>query len=290
MKTARPALPLLITVDVEIAGDRLLCEQTDALWRLGAELSECPATWFCTARAAEQFAQPLRALVADGHEIGCHGLDHGNWKDYRVLSSSTALRTLREATDRIGAAVGVRPRTFRGPRMTTSAKTQDVLRQLGYLADFSVSARRFDFMTASCYEQRWSRTVGTPYRPSASDPFSSVGPARDGELVVVPLSGLGLPLCSGTLYLCGDQLARRIAKTLHRAAVAKRDPLVYLFHSYEFAAMRRGVDHRPMHHRLYPRSPAARYERNHRFLHYLRMSLPTRPLCAASYLEGLPDV
>jgi peptidoglycan/xylan/chitin deacetylase (PgdA/CDA1 family) len=142
--------PVLLTIDVEIAYDRDRHEQTEVLWCLVTECKTLPATWFCTADAAELFSAPLRALIATGHSIGCHGYDHGDWEDYRYLSPECVLQTLSAATQRIEAALGVRPRVFRGPRMTTSAATHAALRVLGYVADFSVCAWRFDVMVLIC--------------------------------------------------------------------------------------------------------------------------------------------
>ena len=133
------------------------------------------ATWFCTAEAAERFALPLKALVKAGHSIGCHGLDHGEWEDYRLFSPEQAPRVLAEATDRIERAVGVRPRVFPGPRMTTSVATQAALRALGYEADFSVCARRFDLLAASRFNKRWVTTGAAPYQPALDDPFARWG-------------------------------------------------------------------------------------------------------------------
>jgi hypothetical protein len=281
------APPLLATVDVEIAHDRDLLQQVDALWRLGSQLRGSPMTWFCTAEAAECFAQPLRSLALAGHTIGCHGLDHGTWEDYRQLPPQMALQTLAQATDRIERAIGVRPRAFRGPRMTTSAATHAALRSLGYTADFSTCARRFDLMAASRFDARWLTTGPAPYRPAPDDPFLSMGPPVAGDLTVVPLSGLGIPLVSGALYLLGGRLMSSMAQLMVRAATKAKAPLVYLFHSYEFVDMAGVVDHRPLHHRWYPASAERRCQLNQQFLDTLQFDMGLEPLGADQYIGGL---
>lgn len=278
--------PLLVTVDVEIAHDRDLQQQANALWRLALQRPAVPATWFCTADAAERFAEPLRALAQAGHTIGCHGLDHGQWEDYRQLAPQQALRTLAEATTRIEQAVGVRPRVFRGPRMTTSAATQAALRTLGYVSDFSVCARRFDLMAASRFDRRWVTTRATPYCPAPDDPFKPMGPAHHGDLAVVPLSGWGAPLVSGTLYILGQRLTERLIRAITRNAAQACAPVVYLFHSYEFVDITGPVDHRPIHHRFYPTSAEARYQLNQRFLASLKSRHGLEPVSADQYLGG----
>jgi hypothetical protein len=274
-------VPLLVTVDVEIAHDRDVALQRGILERLAIERALPPATWFCTATAAEAFSSPLRALARQGHAIGCHGLDHGTWEDYRQLDRQTAGAALSAATDRIERALGVRPVLFRGPRMTTSAATQDILVRLGYLADFSVSAHRFDPFAAAAYQFQWLRVSPTPYRPSAANPF------RPGHrpLVVVPLSGHGAPFVSGLLYIVGQEPMRRFGRLLAARAAPAEAPLVYLFHSYEFTGLAT-ADHRPWHHRLYRRDPEERYRLNAAFLRWLVGDLGLEAKSATQYLSG----
>jgi hypothetical protein len=287
----RAAAPsLLVTIDVEIAHDRDLNEQADVIWRLSSELTSFPSTWFCTADAAERFAEPLRALVQAGHTIGCHGRDHGIQEDYRRLSPSCALQTLGEATHRIETALGVRPRVFRGPRMTTSAATHYALRVLGYLADFSVCAWRFDFLAASRFNLRWLAMGSTPYCPASEDPFLSVGRPAAGKLAVVPLSGFGVPLVSGAVYLLGEKLMLFMTQAMSRISSRADAPIVYLFHSYEFVDIAGSIDHRPTHQRLYPGLAVDRYMINLRFLKKLRLNLGLDPISADNYLRVITDV
>ncbi len=287
MRTPPPAL--LVTADVEIAHDRGIKEQADAIWRLGSELTLFPTTWFCTADAAELFAEPLRALAQAGHTIGCHGLNHGAWEDYRRLSPSCAMQTLRNATDRIETALGVKPRVFRGPRMTTSAATHSALRALGYLADFSVCAWRFDFMAASCFNWRWLAMGPATYCPTHEDPFLSVGRPVAGELAVVPLSGLGVPFVSGVVYLLGEKPMMGMAQAMLKIASRANPPIVYLFHSYEFVDIAGSIDHRPTHQRFYPTFAEDRYRINLRFLTKLRLELGLKPITADNYLGMITD-
>jgi hypothetical protein len=275
--------PLLATIDVEIAYDRDIRAQEKALWRLSSDFRSFPSTWFCTADAAERFAAPLRALSAAGHTIACHGRDHGTWEDYRILPYATIVKTLDEATSRIEAAIGVRPRMFRGPRMTTSESTQAALRQLGYIADFSPCSRRWDFLTASCFSWQWPSTPNSPYRPTSYNAFRRAGPPGADDLVAVPLSGLVLPLCSGTLYLMGEAVTRRLAAALNQH---NGSPLVYLFHSYEFCGISHSTDDRPLHHRLFPQDADTRYRSNWKFLTGLQASGAT-PLAASAFIESL---
>ena len=274
-------VPLLVTVDVEIAHDRDVALQRGT--RPPGERVGCTAGDLVLHRRGCRgyFSRPLRALARRGHAIGRHGLDHGAWEDYRRLDRQTAGAALRAATDRIERALGVRPVLFRGPRMTTSAATQDVLVGLGYLADFSVSAHRFDPFAASAYQIQWLRVPPTPYRPSIANPF------RPGHqsLVVVPLSGYGAPFVSGILYIVGQQAMRRFVGSLAARAARAEAPLVYIYHSYEFTGLAT-ADYRPWHHRLYRRDPEERYRLNAALLRWLVGDLGLEASSAAQYLSA----
>lgn len=224
-------VPVLVTCDVEIAPDHDRPQQHAALEFLARVHPPASLTLFVTATAAEAFAGELRALAGRGHALGCHGLDHSPAEDYSRLTEAACAARIGAATERIAAALGRRPVVFRGPRMTTSAAAQAALRRLGYVADFSVCPMRLDFGVSP--GARWE-SLGSPrrvYRPAVDNPF------REGnaDLMVVPLSGFGLPLVSGTRWLLGAGLFRTLFRWVAREAHRNGGPLVSLFHSYEFA-------------------------------------------------------
>ena len=254
-------VPLVISLDLEIATDHELTPQASMLDRIGADSSRLgiPLTVFTTADAAEAFASPLRRLIATGHEIGCHGTDHGPGDNYRTMSACEARRRVHTATARIETAVGVRPYVFRGPRMTTSAETQLALVEHGYIGDFSACPMRVDFWRSGGGSLKEFFATRAPFLPSRGSAF------RRGEipLVVVPLGGFGIPFLSGSLYLLGSRLMRLFFEFLLAQARRSAAPIVYLFHSYEFVPLFRGVpNRRPLHQRLYVRDPEVRYTMN----------------------------
>jgi peptidoglycan/xylan/chitin deacetylase (PgdA/CDA1 family) len=286
---ATAPIPLLVTVDVEIAHDRPLRQQREALDDLRTVLAKVPTTWFTTADAAEAFAQPLRRLLDEGHEIGCHGLDHHDQEDYRRLPLTQVRPLLTEATNRIEAALGVRPQVFRGPRMTTSVKTHTILRDLNYRADFSVCSRRFDPWAASRYSWRWLGVGPRPYAPLATDAFRTDPTAEPDAFQVVPLSGMVLPFISGVLFLIGPSWTQRFAGLLTSHARRRRAPLVYLFHSYEFVNVSATGDRRPWHHRLYLEPADARRRANQALVTHLSKDLQLRAMTASTCLDQLKN-
>jgi peptidoglycan/xylan/chitin deacetylase (PgdA/CDA1 family) len=273
-------VPLLITVDVEIAPDHNLDQQGQILDKLRADLGDIPVTWFCTAVAAKQFSVPLQRLVPAGHEIGCHGLDHSPADDYRYMSSAKANRAIQEATQRITMAVGQKPRCFRGPRMTTSCHTQSALMTQGYQGDFSVCAQRMDLLTCGGSDLLWLFAPRGAYHPSPDNPF------RRGELPlwVVNLSSLGVPFLSGILYLAGLGFMQALFLGLLAEARRTSRPIVYLFHSYEFTHLIHS-NRQPLHQRAYISNRERRYEMNLALLNYMCALPEIQPMTASMFLE-----
>jgi len=273
-------VPLLVTVDVELATDHDIDEQSQILDKLRKDLNGFPVTWFCTAVAAEQFSAPLQRLRSNGNEIGCHGTDHGPEDDYRRMSSKRAQAAIGEATDRITNAVGCRPRCFRGPRMTTSIATQAALLAHGYKADFSVCAQRMDLFISGGASLFWLFAPRGIYYPARNHPF------RRGSLPlsVVNLSCLVIPFLSGVLYLGGLGFMRAFFLTLLAETRYRKSPIVYLFHSYEFAQLKQPVRH-PLHQRLYIRDRGRRYEKNLRLLKFMCTYPGVQPMTASTFLD-----
>ncbi len=273
-------VPLLVTVDVEVASDHDLDEQAQVLDKLRCSLDSLPITWFCTAVAAEQFSDPLRRLILAGHEIGCHGVDHSPEDDYRRMSPEGAEAAISEATHRIVKVVGLRPRCFRGPRMTTSCYTQAALVNHGYHGDFSVCAQRADFFISGGADLFWLFAPRGAYQPSRNSPF------QRGELPlwVVNLSSLGVPFLSGVLYLGGLHLMKSFFRSLVAEARCRGGPIVYLFHSYEFTSLTHS-SRLPWHQRLYLSDRARRYEMNLALLNYMSTYPGVQPMTASTFLE-----
>ena len=281
---ARPissaVVPLLITLDLEIAQDHDLGEQQSVLSTLGADLATTPITVFVTGDAVERFAEPVRELAADGHEFGCHGLTHFPDEDFCRMPPTRVRSVLEESTARIVRTTGQRVRVFRGPRMATSADTQRALVDLGYAADFSVCPQRLDLLNCRGAHPGWLTAPRVAYRASANSPY------RRGSLplTVVPLNAIGIPLISGSLFLFGLAAMKFLFRCLLAEARLTGAPLVYLFHSYEFTRYL-GGGKRPAHHRLYVRDPAHRLALHRQFLHFMLAQPGVVPVTASTFLD-----
>jgi hypothetical protein len=256
------------------------------LVNLAEALERVPSTFFVTADAADAFSAELHLVAAKGHEIGCHGLDHSPLDDYAALSMEDAQLRLQEAARRITSSTGSPVRSFRGPRMTTSAGTQSLLRMIGFSSDFSVCSHRGDFLCASRYRIEWFGLKPRPYAPAPGSAFTPQHPGQDSSLLVVPLSGFGLPFLSGSLYVLGKSFFKRFASFLTWHARRSGAPIVYLLHSYEFAELSGGDSRRPWHHRLYGMRPLERYTANLDLISFLTGPCRLVPQTASAFVDG----
>ena len=277
-------VPLLITIDLEVANDHDLADQHLALEMLHRDFLSIgvSSTIFVTGNASKAFASEVRQLSLAGHEIACHGLTHQKDENFRIMPRSQIQDALYKATLCIEQTVGKRPRSFRGPSMTTSVATQRALVEAGYEADFSVCPQRLDLLTCRGASLGWLTAPRVPYHPSYSSPYRR----GDIELLVVPLSSFGLPLVSGLLYLFGYSFVKTLFRLLLIEARKIGAPIVYLFHSYEFARFVRNSDvQRPFHHRCYLADPKRRYALQRRFLNFMLAHKEIEPMISSDFVK-----
>jgi peptidoglycan-N-acetylglucosamine deacetylase len=90
------------------------------------------ATFFTTGEVARQFPDVIRAIVADGHELGCHGDSHERFSNF---SAETARREIDAATRSLRAFYP--PISFRAPNLDFPDAYLPLLRDAGYLLDSS---------------------------------------------------------------------------------------------------------------------------------------------------------
>ena len=127
------------------------------------EKHDIRATFFWTGHAAENNPDMVRRVRDAGYETGCHGLYHETLGDpmfplpnnWPILPSEVEGR-LREATRIVQKVSGVRPVSFRCPRLWGSTHVVNVLEKLNYVADASFPLFFF-------------RKPFVPYHPSAKD-------------------------------------------------------------------------------------------------------------------------
>ena len=86
------------------------------------------ATFFLLGANAERYPDAVRRIVADGHEIGNHTVDHG----VLPLRGPRHIRsTIRATSDAIERICGVRPRWFRAPHGWRNPWVDSIAREEG---------------------------------------------------------------------------------------------------------------------------------------------------------------
>jgi hypothetical protein len=133
------------------------------------------ATFFFTGESVQNHPQVVEQVKARGHEIGAHTLFHETIGEALyplpglppVLPEEVPNR-LRLCTELIEEISGVRPRSFRCPRLFGSTAVVNALEQLGYVAD-------------ATYPMFFFRERLTPYHPCATD-WTKPGDLRIVEL------------------------------------------------------------------------------------------------------------
>ena len=102
------------------------------------------ATFLFTAAAAQACPVAVQQVLEAGCEVGCHGLHHeflgeanSDTPGIFTLLPEEIDHRLELATDAVAAIAGVRPVSFRCPRLQGSNQVIQALVRLGYIADSS---------------------------------------------------------------------------------------------------------------------------------------------------------
>ena len=177
------------------------------------------ATFFVAGVTADRHPQALRDVVADGHEVACHGYEHRRaFKQGRGAFRDDVLRCV----ETIQRVAGVTPLGYRAPWFSITRDSlwaHDVLRELGFRYDSSL----FD-----------SPRIPNRITPVPAHPFR----IDDGELWEFPVASwrrgrLVLPLGGGAYWrIVPSAVLWRGLEGITRASAF---PVLY-FHPYEFAA------------------------------------------------------
>lgn len=201
------------------------------------------ATFFWTGHAAQNNPEVVKQARDAGHETGCHSLVHETLGDpifplpnnWPVMPSEVEGR-ITEATRLVQECAGVRPVSFRCPRLWGSTTVVNVLEKLGYVADASLPLYFY-------------RTMFVPYHPSAQD-WTKAGGLK---LVEIPnFCDLSMASQDPEYNRDRDQwplfrtksaralLAKVDAFTAYVQARQARPVLCFYFHPWEFYEMPQG--------------------------------------------------
>jgi peptidoglycan/xylan/chitin deacetylase (PgdA/CDA1 family) len=128
-----------------------------------------PATFLFTGREAQNNPDAVEGVLADGHEVGCHTMFHETIgvPVYDVPVGSFALESeiagrLKLATETVERVAGIRPVSFRAPRLFGSTSMIKALERLEYKIDSSFPAyyHARDFLPYHPSGEDWSEEGG----------------------------------------------------------------------------------------------------------------------------------
>jgi peptidoglycan/xylan/chitin deacetylase (PgdA/CDA1 family) len=108
-------------------------EGAPALRALFAELG-IPATYFTTGEVAARFPDAVRALVDDGHELGCHGVSH---TAFDTLDETSARREITESARLLRTFAPVT--SFRAPYLRFPEPYVRLLEDAAFTLDSSLA-------------------------------------------------------------------------------------------------------------------------------------------------------
>jgi peptidoglycan/xylan/chitin deacetylase (PgdA/CDA1 family) len=106
---------------------------TPALLRLFSELG-VPATFFTTGEVAEKYPKTVEAVVAAGHELGCHGVTHSA---FDTLDQATAEWEIEHSVDLLRTFAPVT--SFRAPYLRFPEEYVPLLADAGFTLDSSLA-------------------------------------------------------------------------------------------------------------------------------------------------------
>ena len=237
-------IPILITWDIDplTREERIrygipLNEEQKSLLKKSLDLASdltlelgIHSTFFVTASLCEEIEDELKELMKNKHQIGCHGLTHGDDDNYAKLPYNEQLSRIQKATKILADFVG-KVTAFRAPGVRISAATLKILENSGYTADSSISSQRFD-LASSNMNPKLIFAPRMPYHPEENDAY------RKGSMKIweIPISAFMLPFISGTLSVFRLGFMKRFFGVLYRESLRTGKPIVYLIHPTEFIA------------------------------------------------------
>jgi peptidoglycan/xylan/chitin deacetylase (PgdA/CDA1 family) len=127
------------------------------------EKHKISGTFYFTGDSARKNPETVKNVLAAGHEIGCHTLFHETIGEplfeipgmVPILPEEVENR-IKLATEWVEEIAGVRPKSFRCPRLFGSNAVVNALEKLGYQSD-------------ATYPMYFFRERLTPYHPSRDD-------------------------------------------------------------------------------------------------------------------------
>jgi peptidoglycan/xylan/chitin deacetylase (PgdA/CDA1 family) len=147
-----------------------------------------PSTWFVPGHTMVAFPDSVSAVIAGGHEVGCHGWFH---EDFAELEPEAQGEILRRCVDQIAERTGARPSGFRAPYWSLGPGTLALVEAAGFAYDSSLMSDDYRLSRVRHGDRHSTRdgtTWGEPgrlievpvYWGLDDWPVFEPGPGRDG--------------------------------------------------------------------------------------------------------------
>ena len=226
-------VPVLLTWDVDPTPEVTVAGKKTALDITAKLLKELniKSTFLFVATIAQQLKDEVAMLISNGHEIGSHGLAHSDEEEYNKMPRDKQREYLYKAHGILEAITFKPVTTFRGPRVKTSHITHELLEEMGYNADCSISSQRCDLVSSNLINIGWLFAPRLPYHPAKDSAFRR----GNRKIWVVPISALILPFISSVLYTFRLKFMMKFFDILYKESLNTGKPIVYLAHPVEFA-------------------------------------------------------
>jgi peptidoglycan-N-acetylglucosamine deacetylase len=129
------------------------------------------STWFVPGHTLETFPDSTDAILAGGHEVGCHGWFH---EDFAEVARDDERRLVERCAVAVERVTGTRPRGWRAPYWSLGPASLETIEAAGFAYDSSLMADDFRL-----YRVR----VGDRHSVEDGSTFG-----REGALIEVPVS------------------------------------------------------------------------------------------------------
>ena len=96
-----------------------------------------PSTWFVPGHTLVTFPDSIATVVADGHELACHGWYH---EDFATLPRDEQRDILARSRQAVGEAWGSEVGGFRAPYWSLGSDTLELVEEAGFTYDSSLMA------------------------------------------------------------------------------------------------------------------------------------------------------
>lgn len=188
-------------------------------------------TFFFTGYIAKLIPDVVKMVLADGHEVGSHGMSHLKENGFDVMPYKKQEEHLRDSKQLLEDISGEEVVSFRAPALRVNADTARALINTGYKIDSSVASQRFDMFLSfgGLKKLNWLTAPRQPYFVSEDSLFKK----GSSNLVEVPLSAMMLPYVGTTMRILPTlTAAQRSVLAAESASTGK--PIVFIVHPNEF--------------------------------------------------------